>query len=115
MRLTQRLRELYEEATHGEWHLGCHGNRIQVASDARKSDPPIILMAGFDNPIRTYAKHRANAELIAELHNALPKLLEIIDALESTLEEVYEIEPMPLIKEAQQKVKEIEEGVIDAP
>lgn len=90
MKTLTRLEELLAAASPGEWLL-CDGDRCQrsavITTDNREclSVVPICeVEADFTGPIGD--EQRANAELICAMKNALPALIECVEALEALTE-----------------------------
>jgi hypothetical protein len=88
-RVTARLRELLEKATHGPWYLqpddGPHLGRIVCGG------PDATYICEMQGSMRN-VEVRADANLIAEGCNALPALLAVAEAAERAVAPLDSIE-----------------------
>lgn len=78
-----RLRELLAAATPGEWRLYAVKDTIEVQHGEPRpinGRAPVVHWMGFDGADMTVKQKRTNATLIVAAHNALPALLDAIDA-----------------------------------
>lgn len=99
MNILERLKELEAKATPGPWKAGfgdgrgvIHGPSIEHPV-CRHSDIDFEVIGenengeyGYVHDIRPPFRRRVDAELCAEMRNALPKLLEFVDAYDRWLD-----------------------------
>jgi hypothetical protein len=70
----ERLKELEAKATPGPWLLATSNGGFIVEFDGN------YVLDAFVSDVLAQDKQRANAKLIAEMRNALPKLLAVVEA-----------------------------------
>lgn len=111
---TKRLRELRTRATQGEWCNNVWTTGRWVIEPYRKDHSSVHPIAEIHPQHNN--EQEANAQLIVETINALPKLLEIIRLQGKALKhyrDKYEICGFADVAEqALQQIKKIEEGEI---
>ena len=84
------LKALSEKATKGPWLLFARGKTISISLEGKFGKTPCVVnWPGFDGCDLPLSKQRANAAFIAAAREAVPWLIEIVEAQASVLKALY--------------------------
>ena len=100
----EQLRALEAKATTAPWHPGClhdDNNPCNCKSILSETCMGAVASVDFDNGLRVgeggndappIEEAKANQEFIAEMRNALPGMIEVMEKMAEALEEIKELD-----------------------